>query len=80
VRHVDAALAQEFLYVAVAQGEAIIQPDPMPDDLTRKVVIFVACGISGWRPVWLPSGVFGWFLMVHHWGEYLTGQEAGSIT
>src|SRR5215475_4940868 len=36
--HVDAALAQEFLYVAVAQREAIIQPDAMADDFARKTV------------------------------------------
>jgi hypothetical protein len=31
VGHVDAALAQEFLHVAVAQREAIIKPDSMAD-------------------------------------------------
>jgi hypothetical protein len=40
-----------LFYVAVTQAEAIIQPDAMTDDLARKAVIFVACGISGWRHV-----------------------------
>ena len=44
----------DLFHVAVAQGEAIIEPDPMADDLAGKAVIFVACGISGWRHVWLP--------------------------
>jgi hypothetical protein len=50
------------------------------DDLAGNAVVFVACRLSGWRHVWLPIGVFGWFLRVHHRGEYLTGQEAGSTT
>jgi hypothetical protein len=49
--HVDAALAQEFLHVAVAQREAIIEPDAMADDLSGKAVVFVAFGVSGWRHV-----------------------------
>jgi hypothetical protein len=80
VRHIDAALKQELLHVAVALREAIVEPDPMADDLAGKAVVFVACGISGWRHVWLPIGVFRWFLRVHHRGEYLTSQEAGSTT
>src|SRR5262249_37055369 len=55
--HVDAALAQEFLYVAVAQREAIIQPDAMADDFAGKAVVLIAFGISGWRHVgYLSSG------------------------
>jgi hypothetical protein len=48
---VDTAFAQQFLHVAVAQGEAIVAPDAMADDLAGKAVIFVACGISRWRHV-----------------------------
>jgi hypothetical protein len=55
--HVDAALEQEFLHVAVAQREAIIQPDAMADDLPGEAVVFVAFGGSEWRHVWLPIGV-----------------------
>ena len=49
--HVDAALAQEFLHVAVAQREAIIQPDAMANDFPREAVVLVAFGVSGWRHV-----------------------------
>src|SRR6187397_422930 len=54
---VDAALTQELLHVAVAQREAIIEPDAMADDLTREAMVLVAFGVSGWRHVWLPIGV-----------------------
>jgi hypothetical protein len=50
------------------------------NDLLREAVLLVAFGVSGWRHIWLPIGVFGWFVMAHHRGEYLTGQEAGSTT
>src|ERR687886_1289474 len=46
------------------QGEAIVEPDAMADDLAGKAVMFVACGISGWRHVWLPIGVCTWFVRV----------------
>jgi hypothetical protein len=36
VRHGDAAFEQEFLHVAIAQREPIIQPDPIADDVTGK--------------------------------------------
>src|SRR5438309_9211702 len=78
--HVDAALEQEFLYIAVAQREAIIQPDAMANDLPREAMVLVAFGVSGWRHIWLPMGVCEWFVRVHHWSEYLTGQEARSTT
>src|SRR5262245_8111608 len=77
---VDAALEQEFLHVAVAQREAIIQPDAMANDLPGEAVVLVALGVSGWRHIWLPIGVCAWFVWVHHWSEYLTGQEARSTT
>src|SRR5262249_16131841 len=64
--HVDAALAQEFLHITVAQREAIIPPDAMADDLPGEAVVFVAFGVSGWRHVWLPIGVCEWFVRVHH--------------
>jgi hypothetical protein len=52
----------------------------MADDLTGETVVFVACGVSGWRHVWLPIGVLAWFVRVHHQREYLTGQAVGSTT
>src|SRR5215471_17392962 len=76
VGHRDAALEQDLLHIAVAQREAIIEPDAMADDLTGKAVIFVTFGGSGWRHVCLPIGVCEWFWRVHHRSEYLTGQEA----
>ena len=44
---VDTAFEQQFLHVAVAQGEAIVEPDAMADNLAGKAVIFVACGSAG---------------------------------
>src|SRR5262245_4040751 len=49
--HVDATLEQDLLYVAVAQREAIIEPDAMADDLAGKAMVLVAFGVSGWRHV-----------------------------
>src|SRR5215467_6555666 len=49
--HVDATLAQDLLYVAVAQREAIIEPDTMADDLAGEAMVLVAFRISGWRHV-----------------------------
>lgn len=77
---VDAALAQELLHVAVAQGEAIVEPDAVAADLAGKAGVFVALGVGGRGHVWLPSGVFGWLLRDHHRSEDVPGQEAGSTT
>ena len=38
VGHVDAALEQEFLHVAVAQSEPVVEPDPVADNLAGKAV------------------------------------------
>jgi hypothetical protein len=51
VGHGDTALEQEFLHVAVAQREAIIEPDSMADDLVGEAVVLVAFGVSGWSHV-----------------------------
>ena len=48
---VDTAFAQQFLHVAVAQGEAVVEPDPMADDLTGEAVVLVAFRVSGWRHI-----------------------------
>src|SRR5215468_5955228 len=80
VGHRDAALEQDLLHVAVAQWEAIIEPDAMANDLPREAVVFVAFGVSGWRHVWLPIGVYVWFVRVHYRSEYRMGQAVGSTT
>jgi hypothetical protein len=46
---VDTTFAQQFLHVAVAQGEAIREPDAMADDLTGEAVVLGAFRVSGWR-------------------------------
>src|SRR5262249_27096003 len=48
---VDAALEQELLHVAITQGEAVVEPDAMADNFAGEAVVFVACGVSGWRHV-----------------------------
>src|SRR5215510_5856387 len=54
VRHRDAAFAQEFFHVAVAQGEAVGEPDPVADDFARKAMVLVTFGVCGWSHAWLP--------------------------
>jgi hypothetical protein len=44
--HVDAALEQELLPIAIAQREAVGEPDAMANDCAREAVVLVACGIS----------------------------------
>jgi hypothetical protein len=57
---VDPAFAQQFLHVAGAQGEAIIEPDAMADDLTGDAVVLGAFRVSRWRPLGgLSSGWLG---------------------
>jgi hypothetical protein len=56
--HRDTALEQQFFPIAVAEGESIIQPDPVADDLAGKAVILVTLS-GGWsRHVWLPIPEF----------------------
>jgi hypothetical protein len=47
----DATLEQQFFHITVAQGEAIIEPDAMADDLAGEAVVLVAFGVSWWRHV-----------------------------
>ena len=54
VGHRDAAFEQELFHVAVAESEAIVEPDPMADDFAGKAVVFVTLGICGWGHAWLP--------------------------
>ena len=56
----DATFEHEFLYVAVAQGEAIGEPDPVTDDFAGKAVVFVTLGVCGWGHAWLPILVVDW--------------------
>ena len=51
--HSDAAFEQEFFHVAVAQGEARGEPDPVTDDCTGKTVIPVAPRVGQRGHVWL---------------------------
>jgi hypothetical protein len=46
VGHGDAMFAQEFLHVAVAQGEARGEPDAVTDDFFGLAVRLVALGID----------------------------------
>src|SRR5262245_11934685 len=52
--HGDAAFQQELFHVAVAESEAIVEPDPMADDFSGKPVVFVTLGISVRGHVALP--------------------------
>jgi hypothetical protein len=47
VGHGDPAFQKDLLHVAVAQGEAVVEPDPMADDVAGKTVVFVPFGIRG---------------------------------
>src|SRR5712692_3649390 len=59
VGHGDAAFEQEFLHVAVAQGEAIVEPDPMADDFTGKAMVLVMRGVGRRGHAWLHIRGFG---------------------
>src|SRR4051812_13416788 len=45
VRGLDAALGQEFLDIAVAEREAQIEPDRVPDDFGRELATCVGDGL-----------------------------------
>jgi hypothetical protein len=55
VGHVDATCDQELLHVTVAQGESIVEPDAVADDLDGKAVVVVASVGGGREHVWLPT-------------------------
>ena len=76
----DATLEQQFFHIAVAQGEAIIEPDAMADDLTGEAVVLVACGGQRVASCRLPILRFAWAVRGHHRGHYVTGWEGGSTT
>ena len=75
-----AAFEQDLWPVARAQGQSLIEPDAVADDLAWKAVICVALGVGGRGHVWLPSGVFGWVLREQHRSDAVTSQEGGSPT
>ena len=78
--HSNAAFEQELFHIAVAQGEAIIESDPMADDFARKAVVLVAFAGGGRGHVGLPILEFEWSGRRHHQGNYVMGQEAGSTS
>jgi hypothetical protein len=47
VGHGNAAFAQEFLHIAIAQGEAIGEPDTVANDCSGKAAVFVTLGVAG---------------------------------
>src|SRR5215475_11421419 len=80
VRHIDTAFKQQLLHIAIAQGEAIVEPDPMADDLAGKAAMFVALVVGrrahGGLPILRCEGVE----RNHRRSDYVMGQEAGSTT
>jgi hypothetical protein len=46
VGHINAALEQELLHVAVASREARVQPDAVADDLAGKAVVLITRGVG----------------------------------
>jgi hypothetical protein len=80
VGHRDATFAQECLDVAVAQGAAIGEPDPVADDCAGKAVVLVSFAGGGRVHVWLPILAFQWSGRSHYQGNYVMGQEAGSTS
>jgi hypothetical protein len=78
--HSHAAFEQELFHVAVAQGEAIGEPDPMADDFARKAVVLVSFAGGGRGHVWLPILEFEWSGRSHHQSNYVMGQEADSTS
>src|SRR5262245_53054387 len=76
VGDMDTTFKQQLLHVAVAQGEAIVEPDPVTDDIAGKAVVLVTRGVCGWGHVWLPILEFEWSGRSHHQGNYVMDQEA----
>jgi hypothetical protein len=62
----DATGEQHLLDIAVAQGEAEVEPDGMRDNFRGKAVVFVAFWASGRRHVGGPSGS----VMAHMWVDH----------
>src|SRR5215471_9220629 len=54
VGHGDTTFEQEFSHVAIAQGEAIVEPDAMTDNFPGKAVVLVTLGVGRRGHAWLP--------------------------
>jgi hypothetical protein len=77
---VDPAFKQQFLHVAVAQQEAVIEPDPMANDLPGEAVVCVAFGgqrVASYRLLLLK---LAWSVRGYRGGHYVTGWERWSTT
>ena len=77
---VDPTFEQQFLDIAVAQRETVIEPDPMADDLAGKAVIFVALAVGRRGHVWHLSWCVMGHAGRHRGGEYLMRWERWSIS
>jgi hypothetical protein len=42
IGHEHATDEQEFLHIAIAEAEPVVQPDTMADDLDREAVMLIA--------------------------------------
>jgi hypothetical protein len=78
--HDDATFEQEFLHITVAQGEAIIEPDAVTDDCSRKAVVFVTLGAGRRGYALLPILGFVCSVRGASMGDYVMGWEPGSTT
>src|SRR5262245_32243455 len=65
---------QEFLHIAVAQGEPIGEPDTVADDFDGEAVVFVTLGVGGRGHVTLPILVCNGSWRGHHRGDYAIAQ------
>ena len=54
VGHGETTFEQERLHIAVAQGEAIGEPDAVAHAFAGKAVILVTLGVGWRRHAWLP--------------------------
>jgi len=58
IRHEDPTGEQELFDIAIAQAEAIVQPDTMTNNLSGKTVVFVVLRGGGRGHAWLPLHLF----------------------
>jgi hypothetical protein len=77
VGHVDAACEEHLFHVAITQGEAVVEPDSVADNLAWKAVIFVALRVGGRRHVWLPIEVPVGFCRIITGGIMSRGRKKG---
>ena len=77
---VDAALEQEFFHVAIAQREAIVEPDAMADDLAGEAMVLVAFGGQRVASCRLPFLRFAWSVRGHRRGHDVMSWKRRSTT